>query len=311
MSTATNTPAKTEARKDAMEFTPFGAVDKIKLSIDIVKRFVAVPTKSGVQCDDREAMRFMMLCQAQRLNPFVNDCDLVGYDTKNGPKFNMITRQQVFLKRAESHEDYEGMESGVILLVDGKTTERQGDFALSDERVVGGWCKVYRKGKRPMYKALATEQRKPEYPTQFWEGAKANEQIVKCAEADCLRASFPNLMSGLRVEGETVNVEAVVLPNDAASRETAALAKVLPEQSIKEVVKSTEPTPQQQVEAFIVAERFTYDDLVKVGADTGIFPDGDTFSGFSEIPSGTCKRLLRAKAGLISSLKALQKPATT
>jgi RecT family len=637
MSTPTQLPAKTDSRKDTMEFTPFGAADKIKLSIDIVKRFVAVPTKSGVQCDDAEAMRFMMMCQAQRLNPFVGDCWLVGYDTKNGPKFNKITAHQVFLKRAESHDDYEGLESGVIIKAeDGTISERDGDFADEGENVVGGWCRVHRKGKRPMYKRLAISQRKPEYPTQFWEGNKAYEQIVKCfdhetevlttrgferfanaegrilqvsasgleptdavpfaqnytgpmicfknqnldfcvtpnhdmktdrgtveagkmfdqsnatnvfrvprcvmnrkgdapisdraiqlaaifladgywkkstptrfavavsrqkkiamieglggwtkrnviecsgqvsesatrtiicqsdkclfwfdskevetlvtrekntsaemllkmssrqaklfcdtlifcdgsktptgtrrfyssrpevirafelsavlagycigprvyrdsdigtkpncgltiseineipvarhrgksskrmpslaktlgnasglvwcvtvpsgtivvrrhgfsfvchncAEADALRSSFPNLLAGLRVDGETINIEASVVPNDVATREVAAKAGALPEQSIKEVVKSNEPTPQQQVEAMVIAERFTYDDLKKVGMDTGIFPDADTFAGFSEIPAETCKRLIRAKAGLINSLKGLSKPAT-
>jgi phage recombination protein Bet len=73
----------------------------------------------------------------------------------------------------------------------------------------------------------------------------------------------------------------------------------------KMVAAPTANTPQQDVEAIINGEGFTYDDLKKVGMDTGIFPDADTFAGFSEIPAETCKRLIRAKAGLINSLKGL------
>lgn len=79
----------------------------------------------------------------------------------------------------------------------------------------------------------------------------------------------------------------------------------------KIIAAPSEPSPQQQVEALIVGEGCTYDDLKKVGMETGIFPDADTFAGFSEIPGETCKRLLRAKAGLLNSLKTLPKPATT
>jgi hypothetical protein len=179
-----NPQTVTKTTDKGMQFVPFGAVDPIKLSAELIQKFVAVPTKSGKTCSERDAVRFMMLCQAQRLNPFAGDAYLVGYDGKDGPAFSLITAAQSFLKRAESHADFEGMESGIIIQDDeDKVTEREGDFSTEDENVVGGWARVFRKGRKPMYRRLSIRQRKPNYPTPFWEGAKANEQIVKCFDS--------------------------------------------------------------------------------------------------------------------------------
>ena len=109
------TTALQKQEPKSIEFVPFGAADKIKLSVEIVKNIVAVPTKSGKTCNDRDAMKFIMLCSAQRLNPFAGDAFLIGYDTQNGPSFSLITAHQAFLKRAETCADYEGMDSGIIL----------------------------------------------------------------------------------------------------------------------------------------------------------------------------------------------------
>jgi len=188
----------------SVEFVPFGAPDKIRLNIRIVQTMIATPTKSGKTCSERDAMRFLMLCQAQRLNPFAGDAYLVGYDAADGPSYSLIASHQSLLKRAETCPDFEGMESGVILM-DGENDvkEREGDFFIPDvETVVGGWARVHRSGRKPMYRRLSIAQRKPRYPTPFWEGAKAAEQIVKCAEADALRSTFPTLLGGLYIQGE-------------------------------------------------------------------------------------------------------------
>jgi hypothetical protein len=83
-----------------MEYVPFGASDKIKLTIAIIKNLVAVKTKSGKTCSDQDAIKFMMMCQARRLNPFEGDAFLIGYDAKDALRSH-ITAHQAFLKRAE------------------------------------------------------------------------------------------------------------------------------------------------------------------------------------------------------------------
>src|ERR1044071_5700867 len=141
-----NKPMNQLQKRDeaVIEFRPFGETDTIKLTVAIVKQFCCTPTRSGQVCSDRDALRFAMLCRAQKLDPFVNDAYLVGYDGKNGAQFSLITAHQVFLKRAEASPDYEGMESGIILLGSEGISEREGDFCLPDENVVSGWARVHR-----------------------------------------------------------------------------------------------------------------------------------------------------------------------
>ncbi len=73
-----------------LEFVPFGQPDAIRLSIKIIQDLIATKTKSGQTCSEPEAIRLMLLCQAQRLNPWTNDVYLVGYDTKDGAKYSLL-----------------------------------------------------------------------------------------------------------------------------------------------------------------------------------------------------------------------------
>ena len=220
--------------KSEVTFTPFGAADAIKLTVALVQRFVAVKTKSGKTCTNEDAVKFIALCQAQRLNPFAGDAFLVGYDTREGTaKFSLITSHVAFIKRAETCPDYEGMESGIILLLEGgEVKEREGDFKLPAETCVGGWARVYRKGRKPMYRRLSIDAMRPPYETAFWNDAKAPGQICKCAEADALRATFPTLIGGLYTEGESSAFIIDIEPKHKQPLPTfAALPAFVPETS--------------------------------------------------------------------------------
>ncbi len=63
-------------------------------------------------------------------------------------------------------------------------------------------------------------------------------------------------------------------------------------------------TPQAELEAFVIEAGFTFTDLQKFGSDSGNIEGADSLTSFDEIPSDVCKRLLRARVGLLSSLKA-------
>lgn len=183
-----------------MEFVPYGAQDKIKLSVSIVKNLIAVKTKSGKTCSDNEAIKFMMMCQARRLNPFEGDAFLIGYDGKDGPQFSLITAHQAFLKRAELNAEYDGMKSGIIAERDGILTDLEGDFYLDGDKVVGGWATVFFKNrKQPMHKRIRMQRFKKSYG--IWLDDAAG-MICKCAEADALRSSFPTMLGGLYLREE-------------------------------------------------------------------------------------------------------------
>ncbi len=187
-----------------MEFVPFGSEDKIRLSINMVRHLIAVPSKSGALPTDNECTKFLMMCSARRLNPFEQDAFLIGYDTKDGPKFSMITAHQAFLKRAELNKEYNGMESGVMVMRNEILMELPGDFMLPSDILVGGWSKVHFKTRQfPMHKRtnLSTFNK----GVSQWAANPAG-MIVKCSEADALRSAFPTMLGGLYVR-EEINTE--------------------------------------------------------------------------------------------------------
>ncbi len=204
-SEVTIVPTKENA---SVEIVPFGTTDRIRLSAAIVRQMIATPTKSGKQPDDNQCIKFIMLCKARHLNPFEGDAFMLGYDTQSGPQFSLITAHQVFLKRAEASKGFNGMESGVIIrrpdhdgkIGGGPIEEREGDLVYDDERLIGGWAKVFRKDReKPFYRRLKLAT----FNTgrSRWEKDPAG-MIVKCAEADALRTAFPTHLGGLYVEEE-------------------------------------------------------------------------------------------------------------
>lgn len=292
---------KTNKSEKAVEFTPFGAADRIKLTIKIVQDLVAVPTRTGKTCSERDAIKFMALCQAQRLNPFAGDAFLTGYDNRQTGEatFSLITAHQAFLKRAESNGDYEGMESGIIFRnEDGKIEEREGDFFLPEETVVGGWAKVYRKDRKPMYRRLSIAQRKPAYDTPFWSGVKAAEQIVKCAEADALRATFPTLLAGLHIDGEAM-ANAIEVVSDVTEKDPVIADTPAPKKrQIKETAeqsagvaapapetKQPETTRQSLERRIFIDGKVNFDDFTDYLVTQNIFRDAKSVASIDDVPT--------------------------
>ena len=186
------------------EYIPFGADEKIKLSVEMVKNLIAVKTKSGKTCSDNDAIKFIAMCLARKLNPFEGDAFLIGYDGKDGPVFSLLTAHQAFLKRAELHPEYDGMTSGVIVRRDDSngnaTVDLEGDFHLEGDDVLGGWATVYFKTRQhPMHKRIRLQRFKKNYG--IWMEDPGG-MIVKCAEADALRSSFPTMLGGLYLREE-------------------------------------------------------------------------------------------------------------
>lgn len=194
-----NTALATNDRE--MTYIPFASKDAIKLSVGIVKNLVSAKTKNGAVCTDADAMKFMMLCKARGLNPFEGDAFLIGYDGKDGPVFSLITSHQAFLKRAEVHPEYDGMESGVIVrTADGEMVDREGDFIFDDDTILGGWATVHFKNRKfPMKKRLKLGVFHK--GRGLWNDNPCG-MICKCAEADALRSAFPTMLGGMYAQEE-------------------------------------------------------------------------------------------------------------
>jgi phage recombination protein Bet len=190
----------------AVEFIPYGSQDKIKMTVAIVQNLIAVKTKTGKTCSDKDAIRFLAMCQAKRMNPFEGDCFLIGYDGRDGvPNFALVTAHQTYLKRAELHPEFDGMKSGVIVRDDGKLMDLEGDFYDDGQELVGGWATVFFKNrKQPMHKRLKLSRFQK--PFGVWQDNPGG-MICKCAEADALRSAFPTMLGGLYLR-EEVELEA-------------------------------------------------------------------------------------------------------
>ncbi len=205
-------------------FIPFGSKETIRLSVSIVKTLLCNPSKNGSICSDRDAIKFIMLCKAKGLNPFENDAYLIGYDNDDGTaSFSLITAHQAFLKRAEVHPEYDGMESGVIVRTpDGSIVDREGDFFFEPVKdgagnviqdgdfLLGAWAIVHFKNrKHPMRKRI----RFSTFSTgkARWKADPAG-MICKVAEADALRSSFPTLLGAMYLEQEVLPPERDVTP---------------------------------------------------------------------------------------------------
>lgn len=224
----------TRADKD-MEFVPFGAKDKIKLSCAIIRQYIATPTKQGDLPDDRECTRFMMMCRSRLLDPFVGDAFLIGYRNTTTGKvdWSLITAHQAFIKRAEPHPEYNGKRSGVIFsppleckTCDGKGwieiednlrpcpkcecrgewDEIEGDFLPAEIQgqavtLVGGWCRVFfRTRANPEYQRLKLATYMKSYSPNWRDDPGG--MICKCAEAAALRGAFPTSLGGLYMQDE-------------------------------------------------------------------------------------------------------------
>jgi hypothetical protein len=71
-----------------------------------------------------------------------------------------------------------------------------------------------------------------------------------------------------------------------------------------EVVKPGAATgPQAELEKLVTDNGHKLDTLLKWGDTSGNIPDGSSIASYAEIPSDVCKRLLRAKTGLLAGLK--------
>lgn len=299
------TPA-TQQPKDIIEYVPLGAQDSIKLSLSIIKNFICIPTKSGKVCGDRDATRFLMLCKSRALNPFEGDCFLQGYDGKNGPEFSLITAHQAFLKRAELHTDFDGMESGVIVQDElGNVLDRVGDFLLEKDVLLGAWCKVHFKS-RKFPSVDRVNLRTFDKKWGRWESDPAG-MIVKCCQASALRTAFPTKVGGLYLREE-------IQARDGSSDFTLPSLPVLTtEQPVVEAPQLEQPrienkvdaTPQSQIADLVTSNGHDFVDFTKWAKTSGFIPDAilDKLTSFDDIPKPEAVRLIRAKAGLIDGLR--------
>jgi phage recombination protein Bet len=122
--------------------------------------------------------------------------------------------------------------------------------------------------------------------------------------------------SGVQHEEEVIDVTATVSPMPAEPLKKIAAPKA--EEASKPATDDgdlapTEPgktkagSPQAELETLCVTNGHTFNTLQKFGEESGNIPDASAMTGFAEVPTDVCKRLLRAQAGLLKGLELVKK----
>lgn len=196
------------AKKNDNQLVEFSANgEKVKLSPAIVRSYLV---NGNGQISDQEVVYFINLCKSQGLNPFIKDCYLIKYG--NTQPAQMVVSKDVFLKRAERNEQFDGLEAGIIVLnQDGEVIYRKGTFYLKDrEELVGGWADVYRKNiTHPTHVEVTFDEyagKKSDGTLNSQWAQKGATMVRKVALTQALRETFPNDYQQL-YSAEEMNVD--------------------------------------------------------------------------------------------------------
>lgn len=169
----------------------------IGLSVDIIQTYV------NPDLSPKDAYRFMMLCRAHDLNPFLNEVYPIVYKGKA----TFVVGVGGNMRRAQEQPDYDGYEAGIIVRnEDGNIEEREGSFMTEEETLLGGWCKVYRKEiDKPFVSKVSLKeykQLKPDgTPNKVWAGMPAT-MIEKVPVSQCHRNAYMGKNGNLYEQSE-------------------------------------------------------------------------------------------------------------
>ena len=185
----------------------FGA--DVELSISDIRRSLCP------KATDQEAANFLQLCRGMGLNPFVRDAYLIKYGDKEA---SMVVGKDAFTKRADSHPQFGGMESGVIVRIgDKEPVNRKGTLVLDGESLVGGWARVARSD-RKLDTDTTVSFKEFDTGRSMWQKMPGT-MIEKVAIVKALRTAFPATFSGLYDQAEMgIDLTADMEPEEPADK---------------------------------------------------------------------------------------------
>lgn len=238
----TETKEKETKKEIAVVYEVDGA--QIKLTPSIVQNYIVGSDNGKITMP--EFKFFTELCKARKLNPFLKEAYCIKFG--NQPA-QIVVGKDAVLKRAILNPAYNGMESGIYVQVieTGEIIERKGTFYIkAEEKVVGGWAKVYRKNwEYPTYCSVSFDEvaqhKKDGSLNANWQG-KGATMVEKVAKVRALRETFIEDLGGM-YEAEEMGVD--------LSKENAVQPK-------QEIIQQDEPI---EVEAMPVDDVVTMNDI--------------------------------------------------
>lgn len=188
--------------KTAVRYIPIGGTQEIEVSLESLNRLVT-PTAKGRRPSRLILEEYLETCAQLRLNPKTKDVYLIGYDTEkseSGAMWSVVTSYHVLIKRADKHPYYDNFEAGLIVDDEGEFVHLDGSLRKPHQKIVGAWCKVYRKDRtRPTYATVDIKER--DKGRGEWLNQKA-WMIQKCAISAAMRWAFPNDCGSIVTEDE-------------------------------------------------------------------------------------------------------------
>lgn len=176
----------------AVEFSVNG--EQIKLTGNTVRNYLV---HGNGKVSDQEVVMFINICKYQKLNPFLNEAYLIKFG--NQPA-QIVVSKEAFMKRAESHPNYEGFQAGIIVERNGEMVEIEGAVKLKNDVLVGGWCKVFRNDRKvPIISKISLDEFNKEQAT--WKQMPLN-MIRKSAIVNGLREAFPDSLGAMYTEDD-------------------------------------------------------------------------------------------------------------
>lgn len=168
--------------------------EEVKLSGNTIKQYLV---RGNGNVSDQETVMFMNLCKFQKLNPFLNEAYLIKFGTSPA---QIVVSKEAFMKRAEAHEKYEGFEAGIIVDREGELLEIEGAVKLDKDKLIGGWCKVYRSDRKvPIVTKIDYKEFSKNQAT--WKEMPMN-MIRKSAVVNGLREAFPESLGAMHTAEE-------------------------------------------------------------------------------------------------------------
>ncbi len=168
--------------------------EEVKLSGNTVMNYLV---RGNGKVSEQEVVMFTNLCKFQKLNPFLNEAYLVKF---GGQPASIIVSKEAFMKRAENHPKYKGLEAGIVVERNGELVDVEGAIKLKNDLLIGGWCKVYREDRKtPIVVRIALEE--------FSKGQATWKQmpltmIRKSAIVNALREAFPETLGAMYTEDD-------------------------------------------------------------------------------------------------------------
>lgn len=168
--------------------------EEVKLTGNMVKQYLV---SGNGNVTDQELVMFLQLAKYQKLNPFLNEAYLVKFGTQPA---QIIVSKEAFMKRAESHPQYDGFEAGIVVQRGEDIKELAGAIKLTKDVLIGGWAKVYRKDRTmPIVSQVALEEFSKGQAT--WKNMP-NTMIRKTAIVNALREAFPEALGAMYTEDD-------------------------------------------------------------------------------------------------------------